>query len=76
MAIGVSGVVEYWGKCKNMLTRVQLSIQILKEATAELWQKISQAKKEELVITSEINKEKDQEKVVEVKNKLESLYNK
>ncbi|MBP6866182.1 MAG: hypothetical protein KBC12_01410 [Candidatus Pacebacteria bacterium] len=59
-----------------MLTRVQLSIQILKEATAELWQKISQAKKEELVITSEINKEKDQEKVVEVKNKLESLYNK
>ncbi|MBP9851466.1 MAG: hypothetical protein KBC71_02025 [Candidatus Pacebacteria bacterium] len=55
---------------------MQLSIQILKEATAELWQKISQAKKEELVITSEINKEKDQEKVVEVKNKLESLYNK
>ncbi|HEY4478021.1 MAG TPA: hypothetical protein VJB09_01985 [Candidatus Paceibacterota bacterium] len=59
-----------------MLNRLQTSIQILKEATAELWQKINQAKKEELVITSQINREKDQEKVAEVKNKLESLYNK
>ncbi|MBS3921592.1 MAG: hypothetical protein KGZ37_00395 [Nitrosarchaeum sp.] len=59
-----------------MLNRLQISIQILKEATAELWQKLNQAKKEELVITSEINREKDQEKVAEVKNKLESLYKK
>lgn len=59
-----------------MKNRLQISIQILKEATAELWQKINQAKKEELIITSEINKEKDQEKVVEVKNKLEDLYKK
>ncbi len=57
-----------------MLNRVQISIKILKEATAELWEKINQAKKEELVILSEINKEKDQQKILEVKNKLESLY--
>jgi len=59
-----------------MLNRLQISIQILKEATAELWQKLNQAKKEELVTTSEINRQKDQEKVAEVKSKLESLYKK
>lgn len=53
-----------------MLTRLQLSLKLLKEATEKFLFNINEAKKQERVIIKELNDKKDAEKITEIKSKL------
>ena len=50
--------------------KLQISIKILKDATAEIMSKLSKAKKEEQKIVREVNRKKDEESIKNIKSKL------
>lgn len=58
--------------CYNVfvLTRIQASIKILKEASLDFFSFLQKVKKEERELVAEINKKKDEEEIKRIKDKL------
>lgn len=57
-----------------MLQRAQLAIKLIQEATTEFLQKLIKVKRKEAEIIREIDKEKSEQRIKEIKEKLEKTY--